>query len=1262
MPTADEILYGTGTQGTAPAASPADAILHGTPEVKKVAPVKAPGKDGASEGDQMLKALEVGFGTSAGRSFLWQMANTPMAKAPAANLEDLPDKTFIVPIPGGPMIPVNPQIAGAVYNATKGVLEGATSPLGMAAMRVGGPLATLAKEYPLAKAAVVGMAGGFTYMMGKGTKEAFDNRKRVMDDPNASWADKLQANLEVTTSGVMTVLSALGMVEALHPQVLPKLEGKTPQEATHILAAEAADAEKPEAKAALMNAADALHETGPQPAPVLPDPAPVVTVPDGGGKTPPPDSPQESAALEAIKEPSVSGQPKEEPPKAEEKPEPTDQNLVGIKNAAIDQAMKDMGIEPGEHGETTTAKAENVKARAILEADPDAGRRLVEEITKKPRPLTPTEDFVLLNEMNRLAIERRSASAALEAARKAGDPIAEQNARIRSATARDNYIAAGHASDLVGTVNAQALALRRSMIREDYSLAEMERTLTEATKDGKLTPEQEEKVAKSQKRIEKSQTELESHEAKRLREYQDRKKQAKPDRLALGKGMLRAQIEDLTDQIVAGEKKAKEKGGLKTDAEYEKLKALRDHFKEQYDALFGDEERDFTPEEKLKKAVASKDRQIEELERQLRNREPFVPERKGPPTSDELAARQAKIDALKEEREYLRESLQPREEPTRKERDEFKTRESALDAQIAKIEQQLKDEAPFSKGAKEGVTNPKIEAKQQQLEALKQQREYLRDRLQPRPEPKTAQEKALDAYKKRTAKSTEDLLNRIKNKDVSPKPKPEPVKLDAEGERLRTEHERAKQEFQEMVVKARLEGRSLFEKSQDALVQWVRGLQLTRLSTLAKLSMASAYRTVGTPLEEAAGAGIEHMPFMGRIAAMAPRQGGINLAAEAHALTEGVTKGLQDSLQTLKTGQSDLDVMSGKGKDAAVGESDVMPRSMVDFLGSVWHSVIKAPVKRMEFTRSFEKRIAWKATQGIDVHNPLVQTQTIAEAYRDANRSVFLQDNALVDAYKRFLSRFEQVDKATGKAPLKFVATAAKVVMPFVKVPTNVIAETVEYAFGTATGSAKVAAAYARGIDKLTPEQADVIMRLMKKGSIGAVSMALGYMNYKNVGGLFQPGVRRIKKETPYGAINVMGENVPSYLLEHPALNALQVGATIHHVLDEKTKKSDLGGQDLGTAIMVSILGLGEEIPMARGMENMTKILGGNLGTKKAAIGDTIKNAVVPGAAQEAANKLDEDSRGHTIKRKQNTIMEHVQSGVPLWRENLKRNIDHSER
>jgi hypothetical protein len=174
--------------------------------------------------------------------------------------------------------------------------------------------------------------------------------------------------------------------------------------------------------------------------------------------------------------------------------------------------------------------------------------------------------------------------------------------------------------------------------------------------------------------------------------------------------------------------------------------------------------------------------------------------------------------------------------------------------------------------------------------------------------------------------------------------------------------------------------------------------------------------------------------------------------------------------------------------------------------------------------------------------------------------------------------------------------------------------------------------------------------------------MTVGYMNYKNVGGLFQPGVRRKAKDTAYGEIKVMGENIPSYLLEHPAINALQVGATIHHVMDEKVRQSDEGGQDVGTALMVSVLGLGEEIPLARGMENMSKLLGGSLAQKKYAAGETVKNALIPGISQEAAQKLDEDSSGRPIRRKESTIMQHIQSGVPIWREGLKRDIDHTLR
>jgi hypothetical protein len=71
-----------------------------------------------------------------------------------------------------------------------------------------------------------------------------------------------------------------------------------------------------------------------------------------------------------------------------------------------------------------------------------------------------------------------------------------------------------------------------------------------------------------------------------------------------------------------------------------------------------------TPEEQLKRLETSADRQIKELERQIKNGEIFP---KGRQTSnlnsERLAAARAKIEALKQERDSMRETIQPTAEP-----------------------------------------------------------------------------------------------------------------------------------------------------------------------------------------------------------------------------------------------------------------------------------------------------------------------------------------------------------------------------------------------------------------------------------------------------------------------------------------------------------------------------------------------------------------------------------------------------------------------
>src|SRR5262249_27593832 len=149
--------------------------------------------------------------------------------------------------------------------------------------------------------------------------------------------------------------------------------------------------------------------------------------------------------------------------------------------------------------------------------------------------------------------------------------------------------------------------------------------------------------------------------------------------------------------------------------------------------------------------------------------------------------------------------------------------------------------------------------------------------------------------------------------------------------------------------------------------------------------------------------------------------------------------------------------------------------------------------------------------------------------------------------------------KETGRVPFgsKVGATALKILFPIVKVPTNIVAETMQYSVGTVTGSLRLANAFRRGIDTLKPGEADLIMRELKKGSVGAAGILLGYLNADKIGGYYQRGQKRDKSDVGFAKIRVFGVDIPTYLIHNPLLETLQIGATIRRVSDSKLRKKD---------------------------------------------------------------------------------------------------------
>ena len=116
--------------------------------------------------------------------------------------------------------------------------------------------------------------------------------------------------------------------------------------------------------------------------------------------------------------------------------------------------------------------------------------------------------------------------------------------------------------------------------------------------------------------------------------------------------------------------------------------------------------------------------------------------------------------------------------------------------------------------------------------------------------------------------------------------------------------------------------------------------------------------------------------------------------------------------------------------------------------------------------------------KGVDVSDPMIQTQTAVDAYKDANRAIFMQDNKFASAFTNMMHHFEMPDKKTGETPTKWVSTVGKILLPFVKVPTNIIGETITYSTGSVTGATKLAKAMYRGIENTSPEESDMILKI----------------------------------------------------------------------------------------------------------------------------------------------------------------------------------------
>lgn len=774
------------------------------------------------------------------------------------------------------------------------------------------------------------------------------------------------------------------------------------------------------------------------------------------------------------------------------------------------------------------------------------------------------------------------------------------------------------------------------------------------------------------------------------------------------KTYYRNRMQDLSFEIARKERVIREKSLSPTDAELDSLKAAYELVKADHEAVFG--KREMTDEQRLQQAVKIAERNEKIAAEQLAKAKRGIfegPRKAGVKPSVELEAIRARAEAMRAETAELKSQALGLDAAKREAaltakiedlngklmvgdidaqaagaRVEPSARAAALKAEYDAMRGLLADlrrdadpkRAPDAVEARKlAKLNKEIDALDAKIQAgdvsvrarrpvndsadaefLKAQRaamaKHLAEmrRLSSRTV-MTPEERALKAYGTRLANTEADLAARNLRADAGDatafrrKPR-QPVDISRDptlvAQKVRVEE--AKTNLARREAAFEKAHRNRLEKILEGISGWRRAFVLSGVHTLAKLTSAAGEIITIAPIEEAVGGVLGKLPFIRRAAEQAPRHGGFSPRAEWEAIAETTTKLFKDAGDYMKRGATDLDSVYGKPR--------IEPFEFKELLGRM-HGALKTPARRNEWTRSYRKRMEFAAKAGADISSPLVQTRIGLEAYEDASRSIFMESNMVVEAYKRALSRFAQKDES-GHASVagKIAETTARVLVPIVKIPTNLVARTFEYTFGSVTGLTRLGFALARGIDTLPPEQADIIMRNLKRGSLGAAVLAIGYLNPDSIGGYYNGP--NDAGDVKHGEIELYGHSIPKVLIHNPLLEQLQIGATIRRVADSKLKKSDHDTQGIGVGAVAASLGVLKEVPFLNVVNRTGEAIrdSESFGTYA---GDQLRGLVVPQGVDEAARFFDKDANGETVKRSPKTILERIQSSIPFYRNDL---------
>lgn len=521
------------------------------------------------------------------------------------------------------------------------------------------------------------------------------------------------------------------------------------------------------------------------------------------------------------------------------------------------------------------------------------------------------------------------------------------------------------------------------------------------------------------------------------------------------------------------------------------------------------------------------------------------------------------------------------------------------------------------------------------------------------------EESKLKAANAQLQKRLDELREMLRTGNVE-KPKVEDV-IDPRDKKLLAEVEKAKLEVEMERERLRRERMSGSEKVRDWFDKLMRAMVLSGGTIIGKLPAAGFARTfISKPIESLLAPGIS--PLSKR----APSEGKINRKAQLKAMSEWLegNNWLIDFAESIKQskvvlGEEFMNVLKGQGElDMLYGSKKyALDDSRLEWIGR-FHAALKNPTKRAEWNRSYIKRLEHAIENGEDVSNQEVHFRIQSEAYADAMRSIFMQDNLISNGYTNFLHTLENNKYAP--APGKLLSSLLQILIPVVKIPTNYVAETGQYIplLGAYRAVGPLINILRHGVESITPEQADYLVRVGKKQGVGAMILAFGYMNADNIGGYYQKGENRETEDVKAGEIKIMGKHIPHWLLHSPLFEVMMMGATIKRIQDKELMKGENISWTAGLkeGLFASVLGLGEQIPQTSPIQGIYRASQNTEGSNKY-VGEIAARMIIPQIVKDVAKWTDvETPEGEGVKRSPKTFLDNFKVNIPGLRGNVTMN------